>query len=165
MAYVCQFQKGKVHFCSSTGVQMSSQDIHSIFGPNLFVLYIKLSVLYRTFTLFPSYPVRVQSSGPSNVLQPTDVARFLQCPGHTARGFDTQGAALMPSTGLFYCYVVPPYDVGIVFCITRWNNHYLIFYLIFYYEKVRMAYGHPPSTSYGGLEGPFGPCWRPLVPS
>ena len=36
MAYVCQFQKGKVHFCSSTGVQMSSQNIHSIFGPNLF---------------------------------------------------------------------------------------------------------------------------------
>ena len=36
MVYVCQFQKGKVHFCSSTGVKMSSQNIHSIFGPNLF---------------------------------------------------------------------------------------------------------------------------------
>ena len=35
-AYVCQFQIGKVHFCISTGVQMSSQNIHSIFGPNLF---------------------------------------------------------------------------------------------------------------------------------
>ena len=34
--YVCQFQNGKVHFCSSTGVQMSNQNIHSIFGPNLF---------------------------------------------------------------------------------------------------------------------------------
>ena len=34
--YVCQFQNGKVHFYSSTGVQMSSQNIHSIFGPNLF---------------------------------------------------------------------------------------------------------------------------------
>ena len=36
MPYVCQFQIGKQHFCSSTGVQMSSQNIHSIFGPNLF---------------------------------------------------------------------------------------------------------------------------------
>merc|ERR1712074_390386 len=34
--YVCQFQNGNVHFGSSTGVQMSSQNIHSIFGPNLF---------------------------------------------------------------------------------------------------------------------------------
>ena len=34
--YICQFQNGKVHFCSSTGVQMSSQNIHSIFGLNLF---------------------------------------------------------------------------------------------------------------------------------
>ena len=25
---------GKVHLCSSTGVQMSSQNIHSIFGPS-----------------------------------------------------------------------------------------------------------------------------------
>ena len=31
---VCQFQNGKVLFCSSTGVQMSSQNIHSIFGPS-----------------------------------------------------------------------------------------------------------------------------------
>ena len=33
-AYVCQFQNGKILFCSSTGVQMSSQNIHSIFGPS-----------------------------------------------------------------------------------------------------------------------------------
>ena len=31
-AYVCQFQKGKVHFCSSTGVQMSAQNAGSMFG-------------------------------------------------------------------------------------------------------------------------------------
>ena len=31
-AYVCQFQKGKVHFCSSTGVQMSAQNASRIFG-------------------------------------------------------------------------------------------------------------------------------------
>ena len=32
VAYVCKFQKGKVHFCSSTGVLMSAQNIGSIFG-------------------------------------------------------------------------------------------------------------------------------------
>ena len=35
MPYICQFQIGKQHFCSSTGVQMSSQNIHSIFGPSI----------------------------------------------------------------------------------------------------------------------------------
>ena len=35
MPYVCQIQIGKVHFCNSTRVQMSSQNIHTIFGWNL----------------------------------------------------------------------------------------------------------------------------------
>ena len=48
MAYVCQFQNGKVHFCSSTGVQMSSQNIHSIFGQNLFWPMNKF-LLYQYF--------------------------------------------------------------------------------------------------------------------
>ena len=42
---VCQFQISKQHFCSSTGVQMSSQNIHSIFGPNLFWPMNKLPII------------------------------------------------------------------------------------------------------------------------
>ena len=34
-----------------------------------------------------------------------------------------------------------------------------------YNENVRVAYSHPPSRSYRGLEGPLGPCWEPLAPS
>jgi len=48
MAYICQFQNGNVHFCSSTGVQMSSRNIHGIFRPNLFWPMNKF-LLYRYF--------------------------------------------------------------------------------------------------------------------
>merc|ERR1712074_466318 len=64
--YVCQFQNGKVHFCSSTGVQMSSQNIHSIFGPSylfkglgvyhLLCIYVYVCVCLRVCLLLSPHP-------------------------------------------------------------------------------------------------------------
>ena len=49
-AYVCQFQNGKVLFCSSTGVQMSSQNIHSIFGPSYLSKRLGVYCVMRHFS-------------------------------------------------------------------------------------------------------------------
>ena len=54
-------------------------------------------------------------------------------------------------------------NTGVIVLHTiRFMNKIIDFYRN---EKVQVAYGHPPSRSCGGLEGPFGPCWEPLAPS